>query len=559
MKNAGKTKVGKAATAAVGITVMLQFGLAQAFQIDTDNADLKVSWDNTFKYTAAYRAKDPSQSVAASSVNPNVDAGDLNLGRGLINNRVDWLTELDMSYKSVGARISAAAWYDSVYNRSGNKFPTSVPNSIAALKGAPNNQFTPATKKLMGRDAEIDDAFIYGSTDIGDEMKLSGRFGRYTQLYGESLFLGANAIANAQGPVDLIKLLSVPNAQYKEIGLPVGQLSGNLQINPNLSFGTYYQFEWRPLRLPASGSYFSPADFVGDGADLLLTPSGPANRVNDMTGRNSGQFGFRMKFKIPGSDVDYGLYAAKYDDKAPIPVLNATAPGAFNSGTYEQMYAENIKVFGASFSTLVSETNVAGEVSTRRDTPLAPLGDLVVNFDPNANNSNNSPYAVGNSLHANLSAISVFAANPLWNGASIVAEMAYNRLLSVTRNPTNPAFPNGVLNTTHTRDATAVRVLFQPEYFQVLPGTDLQVPISVGYGISGRSAVIQIEPEHGGDLAVGLNFDFQKIWRTGLQYTHYFGPAGPAPSLNPATNTQAAYKQYYADRDFVSLSIQRAF
>lgn len=562
MRTMDRVQRGKIGVAAVGMTAVLQVGLAHAFQVNSDDADLKVRWDNTIKYSAGFRVDNPSQGVAASFANPNVDAGDLDFNKGLINNRIDWLSELDMSYKSVGARISGAAWYDSVYNRSGNAYPGSVPfpNTISALTGGPNNVFTPATKNLMGRKAEISDAFLYGSTDIGDGMGLSGRIGRHTQLYGETLFLGANGIAYAQGPVDLTKLLSVPSSQFKEIALPVGQVSGNLQINPNLSVGAYYQYEWRPLRLPATGSYFSPADFVGDGANLLLTPAGgAANRVADMKGSNSGQFGFRTKFKLPGSDIEYGLYAAKYDDKAPIPVLNATQPGAFNGGTYELMYAKNIKVFGASFSTLVGETNIAGEVSTRRNTPLAPLGDLVVNFDPAANNGNNSPYAVGNSLHANLSAISLFSGNALWGGATAVGEIAFNRLLSVTRNPTNPLFPDGVLNTTHTRDAWAMRVNFQPEYFQVLPGVDLQVPISLGYGISGRSAVIQIAPEHGGDLTVGLNFDYQKTWRASVQYTHYYGSEGPAPSLNPATSTQASYKQYYGDRDFITLSIQRTF
>lgn len=544
------------------IAIMMQMGQARAATIETGQPDLKVRWDNTFKYSAAFRVKDASQDVAASYANPNVDAGDLSLDKGLINNRVDWLTELDVSYQGLGARVSAAAWYDTVYNKSSNDFPTTIPfpNTAGALAGGPNNVYTPAAKRLMGRKAELADAFIYGSTDIGDSMGLSGRIGRHTQLYGETLFLGANGIAYAQGPVDLIKLYSLPGVQFKEIALPVGQVSGNLQINSDLSIGAYYQYQWRPLRLPAAGSFFSPADFVGDGADLLLTPvGGAASRAPDLKGRDSGQFGARIKFKVPGSDVEYGVYAAKYDDKAPIPVLTVTDPGAYKGGSYRLMYAQNVKVYGASFSTLVGETNVGGEMSTRRDTPLAPLGDLVINFDPTADNKRNSPYAVGNSLHANLSAITVLPASAIWDAGSFVGELAFNRLLSVTRNPVNPMFANGVLNTTHTRDAWAMRMVFQPEYFQVVSGLDLQVPLGIGYGIAGRSAVFQVAPEHGGDLSVGINLDYKKTWRAGLQYTHYIGAAGPAPSLNAATNTQASYQQYYKDRDFVTLSVQRTF
>jgi len=515
---------------------------------DADTSDVKVTWNNTVKYSAAYRAENPSQAVAASYLNPNVDAGDLNFNKGLISDRIDLLSELNVSYRNIGANLSGAGWYDTVYNKNTTAYPTSIPypNTIAALMGGPNNQFPTATKDLMGQHAEVSNAFVYGKTEIGDGMDLNVRVGRLTQLYGESLFLGANAIAYAQGPVDLNKLLADPTAQF--------------QVNSNFSIGAYSQFEWRPLRLPPEGSYFSMADFVGDGANLLLTPAGgAANRVADFKGSNTGSFGARVLFKIPGSDVEYGLYAAQYDDKAPIPVLNVTQTGMFNGGTYDLMYAKNIKVFGASFSTLVSETNVAGEISTRRNTPLAPLGDLVINFNPNADNNENSPYAVGNSLHANLSAISLFPANALWNGASIVGEFAFNRLLSVTRDPTNPLFPTGVLNTTHTRDESAMKVNFQPEYFQVYPGVDLQVPISVGYGLSGRSAIIQVEPDHGGDLSVGLNFDCKKIWRFGVHYTHYYGSEGPAPSLGASTSTMAGYKQYYGDRDFVAVSVQRTF
>jgi hypothetical protein len=545
-----------------------------ATEFDSGNDDVKIRWDNTVKYTLANRLNNPDQAVAASippalggAGNPNVDFGDMNFKKGLINNRIDLLSEFDVSWrKQAGFRLSGAAWYDDVYRKDSQDFPTStpyslLPNNQAALAGGPNNRMSDSAKSLMGKKAEFSDAFVYGSTELGDGMKLSGRLGRHTLLYGETLFLGANGIAAAQGPVDLIKLYSLPNAQFKEVGMPVGQLSGNLQISSAVSVGAYYQYEWRPLRLPAAGSYFSPADFVGEGADLLLTPSGgAANRLADQKGRDSGQLGGRVKFKLPDSEVEYGVYAAKYDEKAPIPVFNATDPnGAYAGGTYRLVYGRDVKVFGASFSTLVGETNVAGEISTRRNTPLHPLGDLVVNFNTAANNSSDTAYARGNTLHANLSAISVFPANALWQGASLVGELAFNRLLSVTHNPSNPAFANGVLNTTHTRDAWFMRTVFQPEYFQVLPGLDLQVPIGLGYGIAGRSAVLQLSPEHGGDLSVGLNFDYQKTWRAGIQATHYFGPRGPAPSLDAATNTFASYKQYYADRDFISLSIQRSF
>lgn len=535
---------------------------AFAFQFDTDSTDLKVRWDNSFKYTAAWRLQNPDPNVTVSFTQPNVDFGDLSHKKGLINNRVDLLSELDVGYKSMGFRVSGAGWYDSVYNRDTTDYPATgyPPNSVAAVLGGRNNMMNQAAKDMMGKKGELLDAFVYGTTDIG-EQKLTMRAGKHTLLYGESLFLGANAIAGAQGPVDLIKAFSLPNAQFKEIAMPVGQVSGNLSITGDLSIGGYYQYEWKGLRVPAAGSYFGAADFVGAGSDLLLAPGGPANRLADRKGDDHGQWGVQVRIKK--GFVDYGLYAGRYHEKGPIPVLDVTVPGAFAGGAYSLAYAKNISFYGASVSTVVGETSLAGEISTRRNTPLMPVGDLIVSALHGWDNDRNTPYALGNTFHMNLSMINLIPATPMWAGASIVAELAYNRLLGVTRDPLPPPgvpLPDP-LNKTHTRDSTVMRLVFQPEYFQVVSGVDLQVPIGLGYGISGRSAVIQLIPEHGGDISIGVNADYQKTWKAGINYTHYYGPTGPAPAL-PATGpngTYASYQQYYHDRDFISLSVQRTF
>lgn len=552
---------------------------AMAFEIGTGNADLKVRWDNTFKYTAAWRLKDPDTQVAqgpsvSMGANPNFDSGDLNFKKGLINNRVDWLSEFDISMNGIGARVSGAAWYDSVYHQD-TDYPAnlSLPNVIAQSgfpSFLPNNKFSEDTKRMMGQKAEFLDAFVYASGTVGEGQKLSGRAGRYSLLYGETLWMGGNGIAGVQVPIDVIKALTVPNVQFKEIGMPVGQVSGNFQVNANLSIGAYYQYEWRPYRLPAVGSYFSFADIIGSGANLLLVPAGagPVNRISDLEGSDSGQFGAQVKFKLPGSEVEYGLYAAKYHDKLPILVWSPfDANGATGSlatggsGTYRAMYAKNIKHFGASFATVVGETNVSGEIGYKRNVPLhGTPGDLIVNGLPNADNDSNTPYAVGNSAHATMSIITLFPATPLWAGASLVAELGFNRLLSVTRNPVNPLTGQGVLNRTHTRDAWGTRMVFQPEYFQVLPGVDVQVPIGLGYGISGRSAVYNFAPEHGGDLSIGLNADYQKTWKAGLNYTHYLGSGySIGAGGTSATPFDASYGNPHRDRDFISFSAQRTF
>lgn len=581
---ANRKRMAIAVAGMLGASLLAQ--RAMAFEIES-NADVKMRWDNTLKYTAAWRTHNPDGNVAnQNGAQPNVDFGDIAFGKGMINNRLDLLSEFDLQYKQVGFRISGAAWQDAVYTKGTNDFSGSVPNTQAAVMGGANNRISSATRDVMGRHAEIADAFVYGKFDLG-EQTLSLRAGKHSLIYGETLFLGANGIAAAQGPVDAIKALSQPNVQFKEVAMPVGQVSGNFTIAQDVSVGAYIQYQWKEHRIPAAGSYFGIADFVGAGGDLMLHPFGcvpasPANspacgtpgypfnastsaatRAGDLKGRNSGQWGMQLKFKA--GDVDYGLYAARYDDKAPIAVLNvasvAMGAGNLGGGTYNLMYARDISVYGASFSTVVGETNIAGEISTRRNVALAVPGDLIINSAvANADNDKNTPYARGNSLHLNLSAITLFAGNGFWGGASLTGEFAFNRLLDVTH---RPGFASGTpdpLNSTHTRDASAMRLVFQPEFFQVLPGVDLQVPIGIGYGLSGRSAVVLLSPEHGGDFSIAVNATVDRTWRAGLSYTHYFGDKGTAPaSATGAASSYASYQQYYKDRDFIALTVQRTF
>ena len=61
------------ATALLGQSVFVSN--SWAFQIATDNPDLKVAWDNTVKYSSAWRMKDASPTLTS---NPNLDDGDRN-------------------------------------------------------------------------------------------------------------------------------------------------------------------------------------------------------------------------------------------------------------------------------------------------------------------------------------------------------------------------------------------------------------------------------------------------------------------------------------------------
>ncbi|HBT56839.1 MAG TPA: DUF1302 domain-containing protein, partial [Pseudomonas sp.] len=464
-------------------------GSAYAFQIDTGNPDLRMSWDNTIKYSAAWRLNNARDSVADDSigVQANTNDGDQNFDRGLISNRFDLLTEFDLRYKrNYGLRLSGAAWYDDVYNKS-NDNPGALGGALVNSTSVRHDRFTDDTEKLHGRKAELLDAFVYGSFTVAD-MGLNLRAGRFTQLYGESLFFGNNSIAGAQSSLDLIKALSVPNSQFKEILRPIGQLTAQLQINQNVSLGAYYQLEWRKSRLPAAGSYFSFTDFIDEGGEsIILGPGVSVFRTGDIEASDSGQGGLQLK--IRSGNFEYGVYAAQYHDKMPQFYIYP------DTGLYEQVFAENIRTLGLSVSTLIGETNVAAEMSYRHDMPLVASGNTVIlPQSMGADGDDRAAFPKGNTAHFNLSAISLFNESRFWDGATFIGEFAFNRRLSVSDN-------RDQLDPLATRDAGAIQFVFTPEYFQVRPGLDLQVPIGMGYGLFGRSSVngVLFPSENGGN------------------------------------------------------------
>ncbi|WP_454737216.1 DUF1302 domain-containing protein [Cupriavidus necator] len=541
------TRACAAALLLIGATGASRVG---AFEMDLA-PEAKLRWDNTFKYSAAVRVKEASSTLTS---NANYDDGDRNFSRGLISNRLDWLSELDLTYRNFGARVSGAAWYDSIYNRHNDNDSPATVNSTSV----PFNHFTDATQTLHGQKAELLDAFVFGKFDLGD-TRSSLRLGRHAFLYGESLFFGNNGIAAAQAPIDAIKVLSVPNTQFKELLRPVNQVSGQMQLPHGFSLGGYYQLEWRRTRVPAAGSYFSNADMADAGGERIIAAEGAAGpiasfyRGRDQEARNSGQGGLQLRYRVDAIDTDFGLYFARYHDKnfqvylRPGAGVGSTSP-VDQIGQYNLVFPENIRTFGASFSTTVGEANVGGEISIRRNAPL--VGDpQVVAGNTAADNSGNPLYPVGSSAHAQLSVITVLPRSPLWASANLIGEVAWNRRLSIDRNA-------AALDANTTRDAAALRVVLEPSYFQVMEGLDISVPIGIGYSPFGRSSAVAGfggGAYHGGDLSIGVNGEYLKVWKIGLNYTHYYG--GAAPLTTPAGTL--TFGQTLKDRDFVSFTLSR--
>jgi hypothetical protein len=569
------------ALAVAAALALLSAPKAHAFDIPTPDPDLKVRLDLTPKYSAGYRLKNPSAAlsrldVATDPGTVNEDDGNHNFNKGLISSRFDLLAELDVTARNFGGRISGSSWRDSVYLKGNDYQGTEVyagGTPIGATASTANNntgqamnEFLPATRRQHGRGSELLDAFAYLKGDVGD-MKGTVRLGKHTLQWGESLFFGQNGIANAQGPVDIAKIVSVPGWQFKEVLLPVEQASGSLQVAEGVSLGAYYQFKWRPSKIPGVGSYFSNQDYVGTGTVSF----GPGVALSydaskDLRPKDSGQGGVQLRWSPTGSDYEFGFYAAQYHDKTPAaPVFD------FVNGNVHLAYASNIRTFGASVTSSVGQLNWALEGSLRTNAPLNS-DPAVLGLGPviTCGTSDDNPcYAVGRTAHLQMSGIYVLQPGPLWQGGALVGELAYNRTLKVTQdifaNADGSSSGLGGLDPNTTKGAWAMRMIFEPQYFQVLPGLDLSLPIAVGYNFGGRSSAIGNfagGASKAGDYSIGVKGKYQNDWNLALTYTDYFGEAKTFTETLVAGSgspRQLTFGQTLKDRAHVSFSLSRTF
>jgi hypothetical protein len=516
--------------------------------------------DNTVKLSGAIRTSSPD----AQSLNINTNDGQLAFPKGrFVSERVDLLSEFDVTHNNIGFTASVAAWYDAAYNQK------NANNSQSTFNGlGPSNQFPSDTTRIEGGDVEILNAYGHGNFRVGD-MPLTLRAGQYALQWGEAIFT-PESIAYTMSPTDILKATGVPGSQIKEIILPVPQTSFNLQVTPKISVEGYTQFGFRPNRFPASDSYFELSDFLGDGGARILTGTNPFNpnvplslyKGKTENGRTFGQFGVAVRFH-PITDLDLGLYFVDFDDKNPqiytrVPTVGGV-PAAFlpqnipntaangQLGSFYEGYARNIQTLGASASTSYGPVNFGFETSVRFNQDLQST-NLSLLPGQNANFGDDSLYARGTTLHYLANALYIGEPSRLWNGITVIGEISGSHLMQITANKDNfyPLYNHNSLGFT-----TAI----DPQYFQVLPALDIDFPLTVGWNIQGNgpwNSGYNYATFYGGYASIGVNAVYQSVWRGGLQYTHFLGSSG-------YNSTSGILSSPFLGRDFVSFNVQRTF
>jgi len=473
---------------------------ALAVSIPTGNSDLDVRWDNTLRYNAGWRVEDQNSDFLNS---PFYDDTENKFESGdMVTNRVDLLSELDMVWNRAHAiRISAAAWYDDVYQGGAEPNPALVGSGNYI-----NNRYNSYTDRYIGGlSGEILDAFVFTSFSVGN-TNVAVRAGQHNVYWGESLYTLGNSIAYSQGPVDTIKAATSPGAEAKELFLPLKQISTQIQLSSDLSLAAQYLLDWKPFRLVPGGTYFAGSDGARSdlGAPPAIFPLGGGIPNGDDFGpdKERGDWGVSLRWSPWWLNGTAGLYYRKFDEKLPWSFTQVgiaqVAPGVFAGlpNAIRLGYARDTELYGLSLAQTLGTVSVAAELSYRKDTALNSVnGFTVLPANNVAPTYSEIEGARGNSIHALVNGIYILPRTALWTGGILQAELTYNRLDKITENP-NRYNARGFGCTTAysdncvTRDAWGMQVGFTPEWPQLFPAWDVSMPTSVAYGIHGNSPTL---------------------------------------------------------------------
>ncbi|SDP81226.1 DUF1302 domain-containing protein [Ectopseudomonas guguanensis] len=569
-----------------------------ALELDTGIDDLQVRFDNTLKFNYAQRVESANSKLANAW---NNNDGNRNFSAGsAVSQRVDVLSELDVVYQQrMGFRVSANSWYDHAYDKVGSA--NAATNQLH--NGAPDSRTLSsyADRYFNGPSAEVLDAFAFFSAEVGEESLLSAKLGKHTQYWGESLLAFAHGNSYGQSGLDIAKALAVPGTEAKELFIPRNQLSLNFTLNSELSVGAQYFLDWDASRLPESGTYLGFNDAIQHGSDDLsliaqpnpifgLVPGAP--RFLRLTGGHTytpdkrGDFGLMAKWSPAWLDGTLGIYYRNTSDILPNLALQPVAVGMPQLmsgvvGSYNQFYVDDIDVYGISLSKNIAGVSVGVDVNYRENMPLAsipatvnPLAaagtpGFVSRFD------GSDGVARGKTVHAVVNGLTTFAGTPVWDGASLLVELAYSRWLDVTKNEQlfkGEAWYRGIDKVT--KDNYVLGVNFTPTWYQVFPGVDIHLPMTYNVGLNGHSAVQLGGNEDSGSYSVGIAADVRNQYRFDLKYVDNFGPFdtcespvdGAAPGANGQYNCALGQPTAFAgtpaqlkDRGMVTFTFKTTF
>ena len=176
----------------------------------------------------------------------------------------------------------------------------------------------------------------------------------------------------------------------------------------------------------------------------------------------------------------------------------------------------------------------------------------------NAVPSHGTPGALGSTYHGLLNAFEVIPRTPVFDTATLQAELTWMQVAKVTQNMAvfkgNPTY-TGIDKVSKSYVGLAIN--FTPTWFQVFPGVDMSSPITWSQGLYGNAGVQLGGNKNAGNWSAGMAADIYQKYRVQLSYNGYYGKYSQTATgaMNVANGTSASL----SDRGWVSLTFKTTF
>lgn len=396
------------------------FLVSPAHALETQWGPVDVYMTNKLSLGGAVRLSERDPELVAianggSAFSTNGDDGNLAFDKGdLVSGTIKLTSDVSFGWGDYGALVRVSGVYSPVLDGKDDFFdvsdycPTDAPCATREFGPAEFNRKTDAVHSQVGLKGDLLDAYVYGNVDVLDRV-LTFRLGRQAPSWGEALFVlnGLNAIQAFD-----VNRLRVPGFEFEELSRPAAMAWLALDLFEGVSVEGFYQFEWRPTVIDASGTFWSSSDLAGiggtqanlgfgrahenqaasvtaTGTNWCLPPpdlGGPGGspcvpfgstvpRGANAEPSDDGQYGGAIRFLIPYlNNMDLALYGANYHSK--LPLISGTSRSGpvspADDANYFVEYPEDIQMYGMSFNTTVPGIDIAlqGEYSYKLDQPL---------------------------------------------------------------------------------------------------------------------------------------------------------------------------------------------
>jgi hypothetical protein len=567
---------------------------AQAQAVSFNIGEIEGQFDSSLSVGASWGMRDADKKLVGVSNGgtgqaSTGDDGRLNFKKGETFSKIfKGIHDLELKYGDSGVFVRGKYWYDFELQDENREF-----------KQISNNH---RDEGARSSGYELLDAFVYHNYSIGD-LPGAVRVGKQVVSWGESTFIG-NSI-NSINPID-VSAFRRPGAEIKEGLIPVNMLFASQSLTNQLSVEGFYQLNWENTVVDNCGTFFGN-DVVAHGCNNNYTVGSPAiaplqpvaaafgqgfqvtregvvvQRAKDREARDGGQFGAALRWL--GDDTEYGLYFMNYHSRTPtvgtitantnlatigriVNAANAIAPGSgaglaqstmLGRGQYYLDYPEDIRLYGASFSTtLPTGTAWTGEISYRPNAPVQlNTTDLTLALvNPIAGNtaspirssfgSDNSGYRRKEITQIQSTMTQFFDQVLGAERLTLVGEAAYVHVggleaktkLRYGRDSVFGAYGyQGDTDGYVTANSWGYRARAILDYNNVFAGVNLKPNLSWSHDVSGYGPN-GIFNEGAKAISVGVDADYRNTYTASLSYTDFFGG-----DYNTLT-----------DRDFIALS-----